>query len=150
MNKNEFEDRIKPLLPSLYRIAYFVVRNKQDAEDVVQDALIKAYTKLYTYDETKGAFKQWINSIVYFTAIDAYRKNKKYYCVEDVALSFEDTQYCGIKEMIDGLPYKSRLIIVCLANGLTNSEIAERLGITYNNAAVMVHRARKQLRKMMT
>lgn len=148
ITKENFGETAESLLPSLYRIAYSVTRNRQDAEDVVQEGLIKAYTKLHLFDEARGTFYAWINSIVYFSAIDLIRKRRPHYSFDDsLNAGMMSAEYHGVVDAIKRLPQKSQVVIGCLANGLSNQEIADRLGVTYNNATVMIHRARERLRK---
>ena len=52
-------------------------RDREEAQDVMQDAFIKIFGKLPKY-EKKGSLEGWVRRIVVNTALDSYRKNKKH------------------------------------------------------------------------
>ena len=60
----------------MYYFAYSIVRNKDDASDVVNESILKAYEKLDNL-KNEELFKSWILRIVHNTAIELIRKNKK-------------------------------------------------------------------------
>lgn len=68
-----FEALVREYLPQAYRVAYGIVRNREDAEDVVQDAFVKAWRHLGTFDSERR-FSPWFLQIVKRTALDALRK----------------------------------------------------------------------------
>src|SRR6202035_2547249 len=58
-----FEDLALPLLPSLYNVAFWLSRNPTDAEDLVQETLLKALRGFLTF-EPESNFKAWIFRIL--------------------------------------------------------------------------------------
>lgn len=61
--------------PKLYRIAFNVLRNKEDAEDAVQDGWCRAYSKLHTF-QGRSSLSTWLTRIVINSALMIRRKNK--------------------------------------------------------------------------
>jgi RNA polymerase sigma-70 factor (ECF subfamily) len=58
-----FEDLALPLLPSLYNVAFWLSRNSGDAEDLVQETLLKALRGFATFEPGTN-FKAWIFRIL--------------------------------------------------------------------------------------
>ena len=73
--KELFCDSIRQYQQQMYALALSILRNKFDAEDAVQDAIVKAYSR---YDDLRdqSKFKSWILSIVHNTAIESLRQNR--------------------------------------------------------------------------
>ena len=71
--KKEFSQHVEELTGSLYRLAFRLTKNKADAEDLVADAVTKAWTSLSVLDD-RSRFKPWIFRILNNCFIDSYRK----------------------------------------------------------------------------
>ena len=82
IGKEEFCNKIKQCEASMYYLAYSIVKNKDDASDVVNESILKAYEKL---DKLKNeeSFKSWILRIVHNTAIELIKKNKEMIDIEE-------------------------------------------------------------------
>jgi RNA polymerase sigma factor (sigma-70 family) len=61
--------------PRLYRTAVALLRNKEDAEDAVQDGLCKAYTNLRSF-QGRSSFSTWLTSIVINSALMSRRRRR--------------------------------------------------------------------------
>lgn len=72
MTKQEFSQHIHANEKTMYALAYGIVKNQEDAADVVQDAAVKAYTSLDSLRDPK-LFKPWILRIVHNTAMSFLR-----------------------------------------------------------------------------
>ena len=70
-----FEDDCEALRPRLLRIALRITRNREDAEDAVQDALMKAYVHMDNF-QGNSAFSTWLTRIVMNSALMINRKNQ--------------------------------------------------------------------------
>lgn len=145
-------------------IAFRLLRNRQDAEDVVQNAFVKAYYNLHTYRST-SKFSTWFYQIVYNTAITAYNKIKGLQEVHDVenkviepllsrsnpADSMEEQeQKEKVERAIEQLP-KSEAIIVSLyyIEEYSVKEIAEIMSLNKSNVKIKLFRARKLLEDLL-
>ncbi len=74
-NPKAFEELVHLYAQTLYRFAFKLLENKEDAHDVVQESFIKAWKNLKKYDQKKS-FKTWIFTITHRTALDFLRKRK--------------------------------------------------------------------------
>lgn len=145
-------------------IAFRLLRNRQDAEDVVQNAFVKAYYNLHTY-RSNSKFSTWFYRIVYNTAITAYNKIKDRQEVHDIenkviepllsksnsAYSMEEQeQKEKIEQAIAQLP-KSEAIIVSLyyIEEYPVKEIAEIMSLNKSNVKIKLFRARKLLQDLL-
>jgi RNA polymerase sigma-70 factor (ECF subfamily) len=60
--------------PGLYRLAYSILLHKQDAEDVVQDAMVYAFRNLHRYQADRGALRTWLYTITVSRCRNARRR----------------------------------------------------------------------------
>jgi RNA polymerase sigma-70 factor (ECF subfamily) len=74
--RDRFDRDVVPLIPVLYQKALRVTRNPADAEDLVQDTLVKAFSAFHTFrpDTNLGG---WLHRILINTFINAYRKKQR-------------------------------------------------------------------------
>jgi RNA polymerase sigma-70 factor, ECF subfamily len=70
-----FEALCHPLMPRLQKIAIRITQNREDAEDAVQDSLMRAYTHIKNFQET-CRFSTWLTRIVMNSALMIRRKNR--------------------------------------------------------------------------
>lgn len=155
----------------VYGVAYGILRNREDAWDVAQEAFVKAYRNLDRF-EGGSAFYTWIYRITYNLAIDHYRSKGRRDAVhfEDNAmmekvLDAEDrpTFTTNPSEMADRaeltrvlndamsqLSDKHRAIIVLReVEGLAYEEIADVLGVPKGTVMSRLFHARKHLQKLL-
>lgn len=85
--KREFEDKVLRHIDSLYNVALRMTRNRQDAEDLVQEATFRAYRSFHKFQRGTN-FRAWITTILRNTYINQYRKNAK----EPKMVVFEDVE----------------------------------------------------------
>jgi RNA polymerase sigma-70 factor, ECF subfamily len=140
-----------------------IVRNPTEAEDVLQEVLVKAHQSIGQL-RAEGALTTWIFRIATHLGIDHLRKHSRQpevvEAVDPKELPSEDDGTPGLQRMVEqqemsacvqrfllNLPsvYRTVLLLHDL-DGLTAGEIASRLGITLENAKVRLHRARAALR----
>jgi RNA polymerase sigma-70 factor (ECF subfamily) len=118
-----------------------------EAEDVVQDALIKAWKKLGSLREPK-AFSAWLTRIVANSAVAKARRRRFFEPIDGVAVAAVETPVdlrIDVGRLLRGLPPRQRAVLHLTAvEGYTDSEIAEALGIS--SSSVRVHRLRARRR----
>jgi RNA polymerase sigma-70 factor, ECF subfamily len=140
-------------------LKHFILKRVPDepsAEDILQDVFLKIHAHINTLrDEHK--LQSWIYQIARNAITDYYRTQKAMpnlpempYIPED---RFDDVVYeliPYVKELVDSLPpdYRQALILTEY-QGLTQKELAERLGISLSGAKSRVQRAREKIRHMM-
>jgi RNA polymerase sigma-70 factor, ECF subfamily len=62
--------------PGLYRLCYGILLNRDDAEDVAQDAFVYAFKNLRRYDAAKASFKTWLYTIAISRCRNLYRRSR--------------------------------------------------------------------------
>ena len=133
-------------------------RNNADAEDILQDAFIKVFSKIYQF-KFAGSFEGWIRKIVVNTALKKYslRRYEKevvgYEIKDRGESSMEPSAYAHlnqkeIMDMINNLPNGYRLIFnLYVIEGYQHDEIAEMLGIQSGTSRSQLVKARNMLQK---
>ena len=87
--KELFCSNIRQYEKQMYALAMSILRNDYDAEDAVQDAIVKAYSR-YEDLRDQSKFKSWILSIVHNTAVEFLRKNRDALDIEQQELHAEE------------------------------------------------------------
>lgn len=136
----------------MYRVAFGILQNSEDAEDAVHQAFVKIaehMKKIDTPDSPKT--KGYVITIVKNCAIDSYRKKQAYPQLEysDATFGAEITYDGGnaLTGCILKLPQRQRdLIILKYHHGYDLREIAAILNISYRNAVMIDQRAKATLR----
>ena len=139
----------------MFRVAVAIVRDSALAEDVVQEAIIKAWLKLDTF-RGDGSFRGWLLRIVHNTAVSMIRSNREQpwdpqWIPPRTAPSAEQ-QAVAANELEAAISTFARLdplsrTIVTLreGEGFTYDEIAEALGVTIGQVKIRLLRARRRL-----
>ena len=137
----------------LYNIAMRFVKNKMDADEVVQDTFITAFRKIGEY-EGKGAFGQWLKRIAINNSISVLRNRKVIFnYIDEINLASEDSEEVDenldpeiVHNAIKELPDKARTILNLYAlEGYKHREISEILGITESTSKTQYKRAKQIL-----
>lgn len=156
----EFEARLADCSALAFRVALGVLRNREDAEDVAQEAFLRAYQNFHRLRE-RASFRSWLTRIVWRLAIDRWRtagrreahslhEDAGAACeagapsVEAIVASREFRQH--LDRAMDELPEKLRLVLVLAAiEGHNMAEVASMLGLPEGTVKSRLHLARKQL-----
>ena len=138
------------------QLKQFLLRRVADeslADDLLQDVFLKIHAHIDTLqDETK--VESWIYQIARNTVIDYYRTQKTMVELSEILSQPDETEsraeekiLKGLKEMIEKLPEPySQALLLTEFEGLTQKELAEKLGISVSGAKSRVQRARKMLK----
>ncbi|MEK3936794.1 RNA polymerase sigma factor [Sporosarcina sp. FSL W7-1349] len=137
---------------SHYRLAYGYVRNKENALDIVQEAILKALQSVDRLEEIRY-LKTWFYRILVNTAIDFIRKNKRMTVMEDDVLGIHlpttemEWADLDLQQAIDELPpvYKT-IILLRFFEDLKIEEIADITGDNVNTVKTRLYAALKKLR----
>ena len=134
-----------------------IVRDRDDAEDIAQEAFVKAYLEIRKYDPDKSRFSTWLYKIATNLALDHLRKQKRKMNVEDVeALAeatmptyLEDEEREELRKAVESLvpPEYRRVIEAYYWDGKSYQEIAELEGVPLNTARTWLRRAKLQLKE---
>jgi len=155
---------------SIYNMLYKMVRNREETEDLVQEAFIKAFSALATFNE-EYAFSTWLFKIAINNSIDHFRKKKLRTFSMDMPIEskdgqikreFSDSSFLPddpllskeknrlIEEAIASLPEKYRISIVLRHHEEKSyEEISQILGIPLGTVKARIFRAREMLKKQL-
>ena len=140
---------------AMYNTALRIVGDPDDAEDVMQEAFLKAFQKLNTY-RGKVSFGAWLKKIVINKALDFIKLKKQALRLDDVnaeVLSEEHEEEMivkydprVIKNAIHQLPEGYRIVLsLFLLEGYDHDEISSILKISNATSRTQYHRAKKKL-----
>ena len=141
----------------MYNLALRMTNDTGEAEDILQDAFIKAFQEVHKLKNEK-AFGGWLRRIVVNHCIDATRKRKMVITdIESLADGHQEVEEVDdtidpemIHTMIKKLPDGAREILVLRAlEGYKHAEIGEKLGISESTAKTQFFRAKQLLAKML-
>jgi RNA polymerase sigma-70 factor (ECF subfamily) len=145
------------LRPDLYRFAFWLARDRQVAEDVVQEALLRAWRSRESLTETAAA-KPWLLTIVRREHARLFeRKRFETVPVDDLVGSespelavAEEQETMDVRRAIFALEqdYREPLVLQVLL-GYSTGEIAEQLGLTQGAVLTRLFRARQKLRRQL-
>lgn len=138
-----------------YRLAYSYVKNKENALDIVQEAIFKALRSIDRLGEV-NYMKTWLYKIIVNTSIDFIRKHHRVSTMEDEKLEghlpFSENELTDLdlQEAVDQLPpmYKT-IIILRFFEDLKIEEIAEITGDNVNTVKTRLYSALRKLRMEM-
>lgn len=135
-----------------YRLAYSYVKNVDDALDVVQESIYKAFSAKGSLKDPNH-IKTWFYRILVNTALDFLRKRKKLIIVDDVILTSYDLatvdnyQDFDLQKAMENLPEKYRSIIILrYFEDLKIEEVAEILDRNVNTVKTQLYKALEKLR----
>jgi RNA polymerase sigma factor (sigma-70 family) len=156
----EFETRLAESSTLAFRVAYGVLRNREDAEDVAQDAFAKAYRSFKTLRE-RERFRAWLVRITWRLAINRHRSNKRRLLREQAQIDTRkittaaDTlsaneRAAQLWKAIDSLPEKLRIVTVLA--GIEEHdirEVARLLRLPEGTVKSRLFLARQRLRNLL-
>jgi RNA polymerase sigma-70 factor (ECF subfamily) len=152
----EFEARLRESSTLAYRVAYGVLRHRQDSEDVAQEAFAKAYRNFRQLRD-RERFRGWLVRMTWRLAVDRWRADRRRTTREQAVEAAETLVSPGedadareraahLWQAIDALPEKLRVVIVLAAiEGHDLREVARLLGIPEGTVKSRLFLARKGL-----
>jgi RNA polymerase sigma-70 factor (ECF subfamily) len=167
--RHSFEEEALPMLPGLYRAALRLTRNPADAEDLVQEAYLRAYRSFHQF--TPGTnLKAWLYRILTNQFINTYRKKQRepqtvpdeevedWYLYNRLAREAPDSSAEAVvlesmpdedvRAALEALPETYRAaVLLADVEGFSYKEIAEILEIPMGTVMSRLHRGRKALEK---
>jgi len=147
----------------MFTIAMRFVKDTMEAEDIVQEAFIKAFSKLHQY-KAEVTFGAWLKRIVINKSIDLLKSRKQQMLeLDEVHLKVIDNNYEDewlvddaitlneVKKAIQQLPDKYQYVVMLfLIEGYDHQEIAEILNITEVASRTQLSRGKAKLRELLT
>jgi len=143
---------------AMFNVCYRMMNNREDAEDMLQEAFIQAFQKLDTFRNESG-FGSWLKTITIRTCINALNKRKldlKYFdemhrfdaAEDEPAEALYTTE--NILEAMNQLPEGVRIVFsLYLLEGYDHGEIAQILKITESTSKTQYMRAKRRVYELM-
>jgi RNA polymerase sigma-70 factor (ECF subfamily) len=169
--RSEFETVALPHIDALYGAAYRLTRNPRDAEDLVQDAMLRAYRFWDTFQKDSNC-KAWLFRILTNTFINTYQKRKRTREVLNAAQAEQDatdgvlmhegsmsqrnpegilldnTLSDDVAVALEALPADFRVaVVLCDVEGFSYKEIAEIMECPVGTVMSRLYRGRRLLKK---
>ena len=136
----------------LYKIAYYYMGNKSEAEDAVSDAVLKAYENFNSL-KNKDAFKAWITKILINTCKSRMRSwFKKNADADEVDISYEQdlTLRPALETALRILNDEERLIVALYVfGGYKGEEISKLMKMNHSTVRSKYHRALLKMKKQL-
>jgi RNA polymerase sigma-70 factor, ECF subfamily len=155
--EREFEQRLADSSPLAYRVALGVLHSTADAEEVAQEALVRAY-RYFARLRDPAHFPAWLVRVTWRLAIDRQRSAARRERREQAALANEplplnveeaalSREFQGrLEQAVDSLPEKLRRVVILAAiEGYDMRETAALLGLPEGTVRSRLHRARQLL-----
>lgn len=160
LKKKRFDALIQEYLDNLYQLAYMRTKDKELAEDLVQDTCVKAFSSYMTKDKIENP-KAWLFRILVNTHIDYTRKKHlQVVDVEDMEFHQPDKTteeaernafYSDVNKALNELEDQQRIVVYLSdVQEYSYKEIADMLEIPIGTVMSRLHRARLLLRKVLT
>lgn len=159
MQLKEFENMVLPFKNKMYRLALRIVGNTHEAEDVVQEVMIKVWKKR-DYLETVNNLEAWCMTLTKNEAIDQTRSKHRRTVGMETQFDLQDHRSDAqkqlevsetlntVKQYIDALPEKYKVVVHLRdIEEMSYDEIAEVTSYTKEQVKVYLHRGRKKLRE---
>jgi len=152
----------------LYRVTLSILQNDAESEDVVQDAYVRAYAHLRSF-EGRSKFATWLTRIAVHEALSRKRRDGRVNSMKAETIAEGDQRHLSegigrspeqqaidgqmrnlLEAAIDRLPLHYRTVFVLRdVQGLDTAETAESLGIHEQAVKTRLHRARKVLKGLL-
>jgi RNA polymerase sigma factor (sigma-70 family) len=152
MTSEEFNTIVDLYADNVYRFIFKNIRDKDKAEDIIQDTFEKLWRKVAEIDFSKS--KSYLFTAAYHTMIDVVRRDKKQVRIDSIKRSFfyESTEYTGAKDIIDkavlNLTEVQRSVVMLRDyEGYSYKEITEITGLSEDQVKVYIYRARVYLKE---
>lgn len=164
-----FSELITEYGKKIYNAAFRLTNNHHDAEDLIQETLLRIFKNFYRYD-IDLSFECWAYRIMYNLYIDKLRKKRKYkfeqfdekrllnganvpvgHVTNTTQYSLEKAELSShIETALKSLPLPFRMaVILCDLEGLSYEEISKTLECSIGTVRSRIHRGRKLLAKLL-
>lgn len=143
----------------MFAVAVRLIKNKEDAEDVLQECFIAAFGALETFRED-ASFGSWLKRIVINKSLNHLKKkrmefeeltNETSFIEEEVEIQENEITMEAIHKTLDVLPLGYRLVFsLYYFEDMSHKEIAGHLEISESTSKSQLNRAKKKLRSILT
>lgn len=157
--EREFEARLVESSTLAFRVAYGVLRHREDAEDVAQEAFVRAHRHVRQLRD-RDRFRAWLVRMTWRLAIDRQRADRRRVArelahgasahgVADAAMAADEVKV-RVRRAVDALPEKLRVTVILSGiEGHDVREVARLLGIPEGTVKSRLFLARERMREML-
>lgn len=156
-----FRDLYAQAGPKLFAICLRMMKSRDQAEDVFQEAITKIWERSWQFDAGKGDAMAWLATVTRHCALDRLRKQPKAHVSFDEEITGEIDAYTPVLDIGAGNSGDLRrcleqlredyrnAVVLAYVNGLTHEELAGRLGKPVGTIKSWVRRGLEQLKECM-
>jgi RNA polymerase sigma-70 factor (ECF subfamily) len=150
---------IQELSPGLFAFAYRAVRQREEAEDLVQDTWISALRTVPSF-EGRSSLRTWLVSILRRRIADRFRRERPSELLEEEKHAFDaaapedrldahEAASIATRAMSELTELERLAVMLCDVQDLDRDEASERMGVTRGHLRVLLHRGRHKLEASM-
>jgi RNA polymerase sigma-70 factor (ECF subfamily) len=158
-DKNAQLELYKAYYKAMYNTALRILKDNFEAEDMMQEAFLTAFTKMDSY-KGEVAFGAWLKRIVINKSLTQLKKNNRYEEVkmevitndeiEDEAIDYKGLNPKSVLNTLQSLKENYRVVLTLnLIEGYDYDEIAQILNYTNENVRTTISRAKKKLKQVL-
>jgi RNA polymerase sigma factor (sigma-70 family) len=128
-------------------LAFAITRDRAEAEDVAQDAFVRAWRHAASYDPRRGRVASWLLGITRNAALDRMRVSarRREFPVEEFA---ESLLRDDISDLADGAAEQREAVLAVTIYGLTTAELSRATGVPLGTAKTRIRLALRKLRAL--
>ena len=171
-SQRAYRELVRRFERPVYNLVARMVRDRTLAEDLAQDAFVKAFGRLETYQSSQGKFSNWLFKIAHNTTIDHLRRSEldtvpidagdpeatDYHAIladPDAPTPFDRALRSDLGRALDAAverlrPEYREVIVLRHQEGMAYEEIADVAGLPIGTVKTYIHRARKELAALLT
>jgi RNA polymerase sigma factor (sigma-70 family) len=154
-----FNELITAYEKQVFNLAFRIIKNREDAEEIAQDSFVKAYKRIKSF-KGNSKFSTWLYRITYNNSLNKISANKRLGFSEELGDDMIENSIDnhGMKQLLDAerkdfiqkalakmSPQESTLLTLYYQNECELKEIEKITAINRNTVKVQLHRARKRL-----
>ena len=158
-DKNAQLELYKCYYHAMYNVAYRILKDEFEAEDLMQEAFLTIFTKMQMY-KGEVTFGAWLKRIVINKSLTQLKKNNRYQevkmevipndAIEDETISYKGLEASAVFKCLQGLKENYRIILTLhLIEGYDYEEICTILEYTNENVRTTISRAKKKLKQVL-
>lgn len=144
---------------AMYNVAFRILRDEFEAEDIMQEAFLTAFTKLDIF-KAEVTFGAWLKRIVINKSLTQLKKKNRYeevkmdvipnYEIVEEKVDYSSLKASSVVDKINSLKQNYQLILTLnLIEGYDYEEISEIMGYTNENVRTTISRAKKKLKQVL-
>ena len=158
MTRREFTERYLPLNETLYKVAYYIMESREEAEDVVQDMYVRLWNSLDSLDLVENP-KAYCVTVIRNMCLDRLRRADRYRMTElndsiseyvcEPGPTEEREKVERVMQAMDGLSKSERTVFeMRFLQDMSYEDIEKTTGMKNLTLRVLISRARKKIRNM--